>query len=361
MGEECPVPCSPQLQESSDALTSETEALDTEETSPSTSPNWTAETVKVPLSHEERENLSFEVRKAIANLDKFKYKTLASKHGNLVAPKTRPSCKICEHKLTSSCKNCEHNPTSKTDISQEKVKVGKDGKTKRPKRKKKHYDYSTVNVKHTVVHVPQLQNKAKNTNIKDGSNEHRIKGHTYEPELPIKRTRYHRGNLDVLANLHPNMTYHKNSSFDIDKPYQQEFTRVEVDPSTGDTKNVTRSALCPYCEDVTFHVIKNSAYALHMSQVHGIYPHGYLAPNPLWHGEYKVINKVNAAKKKSTKNNEAVVCPACYEVVGISGSYFKSKRKLPQSKKRPHLKYLRHFQAKHRVESKRENYFDSSE
>ena len=51
-----------------------------------------------------------------------------------------------------------------------------------------------------------------------------------------------RGSLDGLEGLDPNVAYEKNHLFDISRPYQ--FTRVELDPTTGAPLMKARNGLC---------------------------------------------------------------------------------------------------------------------
>ncbi|GEQ71790.1 hypothetical protein JCM33374_g5476 [Metschnikowia sp. JCM 33374] len=264
-----------------------------------------------------------------------------------------------------SCGSSEDDHTHyTTDSSSDSFADGNEDTSTCPSTKKKHFDYSNVKVEHTIVLAPELQNRAKESRLTDLSKQHRSTEFPYRAEIQINRTRYHRGNLDALNNLHPNLMYIKTRFFAVTYPYRQEFTRVELDPETGETINDTRSALCAYCPNLTFHELKNSAYAQHMSQQHGIYTDGYLAPNPLWHGMYKVSKEETPTRTTSPRLrvNEAIVCPACYDVVEISGSSARSKkRRTPSTKKNPLLMYFRHFKVKHRVNKRAETYFKEFE
>ncbi|GEQ71936.1 hypothetical protein JCM33374_g5622 [Metschnikowia sp. JCM 33374] len=92
-----------------------------------------------------------------------------------------------------------------------------------------------------------------------------------------------------------------------------------------------------------------------MSYVHGIDTDGYLTPNALWPGQY-VVSKMNRDTRKTTARvgtREGVVCPACYDVVDTSCWNIIMAQG-------PHSSYLKHFKEEHRVERRKEKYFDLS-
>ncbi|GEQ71787.1 hypothetical protein JCM33374_g5473 [Metschnikowia sp. JCM 33374] len=268
------------------------------------------------------------------------------------------------HGDSGAFETCEQDHTHHSlEELQESINDGTSDRPKTPKKKKRKFDYSKVTVEHTVFQGSHLQNRARGDSINDQSYDLRGKNQTFRDESPIIRTRYHRGNLDALKDLDPDVIYQKNPLFHISCPYQQEFTRVEVDLETGETKNTTRCGLCAYCPKLTFHELKNSAYAQHMAQRHGVFTNGYLTPNPLWRGQYKVCKKKTPTRKTNprTRHKEAVVCPACFEVIEVSGASSRS-RLSPSArlKKNPLLMYLRHFLVVHRVDKKSKRYFKLS-
>ncbi|OBA19843.1 hypothetical protein METBIDRAFT_230395 [Metschnikowia bicuspidata var. bicuspidata NRRL YB-4993] len=223
---------------------------------------------------------------------------------------------------------------------------------KRPKKEKRKFDYSSVKPKNLVVKEPHLQNVAKNPpqNVEEYES---VLIELWDPSLgAIKRIRHIRGDIDYLHDLHPHVFYERNPYFKPHRPYQQEFTRVELNPLTGAPIMETRSALCVYCENFHFYELKNSCYSQHMSHSHGIYTDDYLTPDPLLIGRYLLSKKSSPTRKTlpRQRSHEGVVCPACYEVVEIL-CWSSTKTTKPLSN------YLRHFKEKHRVEKRKETFF----
>ncbi|GEQ69083.1 hypothetical protein JCM33374_g2754 [Metschnikowia sp. JCM 33374] len=208
-----------------------------------------------PLTAEAQANVALEARQAIANLGQAESRRMAERH---------------------DCLN-----STQSDANADDGKVGKPKKSKKPKKPKgpskdkREFDYSNVHVPHTVVPMPHLQNTARNAHLDNGLHKDQLQESSGFAEGYINRTRYHRGNIDVLHNLHPHVMYQRNPLFDINRPYQQEFTRVELNPLTGATINTTRSGLCPYCEEINFYELKNSCYSQHMSHSHGVHTDGF--------------------------------------------------------------------------------------
>lgn len=224
---------------------------------------------------------------------------------------------------------------------------------KKPRREKRLFDYAGVYVPQYKVRSPELTNWAKRPNLNPTRHMSKLLQPLDQQVCVINRTRYVRGSLECLDNLHPNVVYEKNPYFDPSHPYQQEFTRIELDPATGDPIMETRSGLCAYCEDIGFFELKNSCYSQHMSHSHGVYTDNYLTPNPVLHGQYQVTKKASPGRrtKPRTRNHEGVVCPACYEIVEIR-CWSSTLEKKPLSN------YLRHFKEAHRVDKRKESYFD---
>ncbi|KAF8005095.1 hypothetical protein HF325_000552 [Metschnikowia pulcherrima] len=217
-------------------------------------------------------------------------------------------------------------------------------KSKRPRRVKRVFDYSKANVNTTEVPCPELQ---KIMVCGDQFDEEKAK------EGAINRRRFVRKLLDGLAGLHPNVAYEKNLLFDISRAYQQEFTRVELNPATGAPIMETRSGLCCYCEDLHFYELKNSCYSQHMSHSHGVYTDNTLAPDAIIPGDYNVSKKFTPGRKTipHARDRPGVVCPACLDVVEVR--CWKSTLE-----KKPLSNYLRHFKDQHRVESNTDTFVD---
>ncbi|KAJ8139956.1 hypothetical protein OY671_006845, partial [Metschnikowia pulcherrima] len=234
--------------------------------------------------------------------------------------------------------------SSSASSSTARVTKPSGAKPKKPRRVKRVFDYSKANVNTTEVPCSELQ-KIMITQAElievcgDQFDEEKAK------EGEINRRRFVRESLDGLAGLHPNVAYEKNPLFGLSRPYQQEFTRVELDPTTGVSIMETRSALCCYCEDLHFYELKNSCYSQHMSHSHGVYTDNTLAPDAIIPGDYNLSKKFTPGRKTipHARDRPGVVCPACLDVVEIR--CWKST-----SEKKPLSNYLRHFKDQHRVE-----------
>ncbi|KAM9912352.1 hypothetical protein OXX69_002626 [Metschnikowia pulcherrima] len=245
-------------------------------------------------------------------------------------------------------------PTASVPVSSSTARVTKPSgpKSKRPRRVKRVFDYSKANVNTTEVPCPELQKimitKAELIEVcGDQFDEEKAK------EGAINRRRFVRGSLDGLEGLHPNVAYEKNLLFALSRPYQQEFTRVELNPTTGAPIMETLSGLCCYCEDLHFYELKNSCYSQHMSHSHGVYTDNTLAPDAIIPGDYNLSKKFTPGRKTipHARDRPGVVCPACLDVVEVR--CWKST-----SEKKPLSNYLRHFKDQHRVESNKDTFVD---
>ncbi|KAM9900672.1 hypothetical protein OXX69_009002 [Metschnikowia pulcherrima] len=242
--------------------------------------------------------------------------------------------------------------SSSASSSTARVTKASGAKPKKPRRVKRVFDYSQANANTIEVPCPELQ-KIMITQAELIE----VCGDQFDGEKAkegeINRRRFVRGSLDGLAGLHPNVAYEKNPLFDLSRPYQQEFTRVELDPTTGVPIMETRSGLCCYCEDLHFYELKNSCYSQHMSHSHGVYTDNTLTPDAIIPGDYNLSKKFTPGRKTipHARDRPGVVCPACLDVVEIR--CWKST-----SEKKPLSNYLRHFKDKHRVESNKESFVD---
>lgn len=232
-------------------------------------------------------------------------------------------------------------------------KVAKPGRSKKLKRKRRVFDYGGFRVPAFTMPAPRLQNNAVNQNIQHDNHKTLLVELHDQKQCIIERPRYVRGSLTLIKSMHANVRYDKNPYFGEKHPYQQEFTRVELHPVTGSAMMETRSGLCAYCEEISFFELKNLCYAQHMSHSHGIFTDDYLAPNPLYIGTYNVAKKPGPDRKTvpRRRSHECVVCPACFEIVEIKCWSLTLKDK-------PLLNYLRHFKDRHRVERRRELFFN---
>ncbi|KAM9914022.1 hypothetical protein OXX69_001034 [Metschnikowia pulcherrima] len=236
--------------------------------------------------------------------------------------------------------------------STDRVTKPSGSRPKKPRRVKRVFDYSEANVDTIEVPCPELQNVliTREQLIK-------MSGGSFDDEKAkegeINRRRFVRGSLDGLKDLHPNVAYEKNHSFDISKPYQQEFTRVELNPTTGTPIMETRSGLCCYCEDLHFYELKNSCYSQHMSHSHGVYTDNTLTPDAILPGKYSLAKKFTPGRKTipHARDHDGVLCPVCLDVV-------ETRCWASTSDKKPLSNYLRHFKDQHRVVERRETYFN---
>lgn len=214
--------------------------------------------------------------------------------------------------------------------------------------------YPTENMCYTIELAPQLDNCARGPERSETGYKSKcvklFEGKAYDELSHIVRTRYVWTRESFESLRHDGMVYEYNEYFDVSRPYQQQFTRVEHE--NGIMKNDTRSALCAYCEQPNFYELKNSCYAQHMSHLHGIFTDDYLTPNPIYPGRYLVAKNSNPNRKTVARVREcdSVVCPACYEVAEVR--CWKSTLAL-----KPLSNYLRHFKEKHRVARNRDTYF----
>ncbi|QBM85980.1 protein of unknown function DUF4451 [Metschnikowia aff. pulcherrima] len=242
--------------------------------------------------------------------------------------------------------------SSSASLSTARVTKPLGAKPKKPRRVKRMFDYSQANVNTIEVPCPELQ-KIMVTRAELIE----VCGDQFDwekaKEGEINRRRFVRGSLDGLAGLHPNVAYEKNPLFGLSRPYQQEFTRVELDPTTGVPIMETRSGLCCYCEDLHFYELKNSCYSQHMSHSHGVYTDNSLAPDAIIPGDYNLSKKFTPGRKTipHARDRPGVVCPACLDVVEIR--CWKSTLE-----KKPLSNYLRHFKDQHRVESNKDTFVD---
>ncbi|QBM87161.1 protein of unknown function DUF4451 [Metschnikowia aff. pulcherrima] len=224
---------------------------------------------------------------------------------------------------------------------------------KKPKRMKRVFDYSEAKVNTIEVPCPELRNRLVTREQIIEALGDQFDHSKAELVCDINRRRYVRESLDGLEGLHPNVAYEKNYLFNISHPYQQEFTRVELDPTTGAPIKETRSALCCYCEDLRFYELKNSCYSQHMSHSHGVYTDNSLAPDPILQGKYSMSKKFTPGRKTTPRprDHPGVVCPVCLDLIEVC-CWSSTREKNPLSN------YLRHFRDKHRVEKRKETFFN---
>ena len=208
------------------------------------------------------------------------------------------------------------------------------------------FDYDDINIDQKVV-ICKLVNLAANPISELGlililSRLIKRKESEEERIFSVNRTRYTRATIESLSILHPNVQYQRNSQFSIDKPYEPEYIRVQMNPVTNTPFNETRCGLCPYCPNLVFKNLKTSTYAQHLSLTHGIQTDNYITPNPLLYGSYN-LKKSNTNRKTKAHISEknGVICPVCHDIVETECSKTTATQK-------PLNNYLRHFKEKHR-------------
>lgn len=222
-------------------------------------------------------------------------------------------------------------------------------------RTKPELEYPLESIPYYIEDASQLTNNARALELNPG--QHRDKcielyeGQKKRELQTIVRTRYVRDKNAFMNLKHKDVFYEYNDYFDVSRPYQQQFTRVELED--GSPKNETRCALCAYCERPSFFELKNLCYAQHMSHLHGIYTDDYLAPNPVQAGRYAVAKNANPNRKTiaRVREHECVVCPVCYNLSEVRCWSSTSKHK-------PLLNYLRHFKECHRIGRQKSTFFD---
>ncbi|CUM67916.1 uncharacterized protein PRCAT00005627001 [Priceomyces carsonii] len=242
------------------------------------------------------------------------------------------------------------------------VQVKKLGRVFKPRPKgskriieiKRDFSYDHLDVPTLIDESPELRNDAKNSPWVGWAETYsrklvRLLNDDENKICNIKRTRYVRHNLEaIVKHMHIDVIYEKNSNFDISRPYEPQYIRyiIDLDSSPVLPFNHTRCGLCPYCPAISFYDIKTSAYAQHLSLQHGIYTDNFLTPNPLYYGHYRIKKPENRSRKEKRKTQahelqrDGIVCPCCYEIVGVNCS-----KKTANTK--PLTNYMRHFRDNH--------------
>lgn len=177
--------------------------------------------------------------------------------------------------------------------------------------------------------------------IKDLSKFSSYLDHTF-----MRRTLFHRPNLIYDFSKHHrqlNIVYQNNHNFKKNF-YEPEYVRVHIDSINSKPFNHTRCGLCPYCKEIRFFNFKTSAYGQHLALQHGIYTDGFLTPNPIKYGYYRLTkseNRPNSQRKNIAHEHKkyGIVCPCCYMVVELACT--------SNTNSKPLINYLRHFRDLH--------------
>lgn len=197
--------------------------------------------------------------------------------------------------------------------------------------------------------------------IKDYAILKRVPGEQYQSSARITRVRYFRGDIQQFQQDHGNYHYQTLERYDRSHIYNPESIRVQLDFSQPNGKgsflpfNDTRQGLCPYCPHLAFFDLKTTAYGQHLAYHHGVYPDGFLVPDPLYYGNY-ILKKTGTERKTIAHERltKGVMCPACFEIfeVGVSKT---------TATVQPFYNYLRHFKETHRKSKQKhcEGFFDA--
>lgn len=221
------------------------------------------------------------------------------------------------------------------------------------------FDYKNINIPYEILYQENLRNVARSS-IDDQTERDNIRnlkdGLLNQNVCKINRTKFTRHTMEQLENLVISLTYdvkyEKNTKYATEDPYQQEFTRVQIDPSNNLPLNSTRCGLCAYCPDIKFFNIKDSSYSQHLACNHGIFTNNYIAPDPYNYANYYVKKHDGIKDRKTTAKErlrKAVICPACHDRVEVNCS-------ISTRGERPLINYLRHFKDKHRQSKLRESH-----
>ncbi|KAF3985739.1 hypothetical protein FT663_04849 [Candidozyma haemuli var. vulneris] len=170
----------------------------------------------------------------------------------------------------------------------------------------------------------------------------------------IRRIRYDRPSLDILQQDTTEHLFQENIFFNDKEIYGYQWLRLKLDQATKEPILSTRCVLCPYCKQLRFFNIQDPSFSTHMALCHGIYPDGFLAPDPLYAGIYTMTTTTNYNNREVVANqseHKCVVCPACYLIIQIN---FWGEG----SEKDELSFYLRHFTEAHQVKMPGFDYFD---
>lgn len=170
----------------------------------------------------------------------------------------------------------------------------------------------------------------------------------------IARKRYLRASLDELQNSTTDYIFKRSDLFSTKELYTFQWVRIQKSPDTGLPALHTQCALCIYCKRIQFFNIQLSHFRNHMLLCHGVFANGYLTPDPLKAGIYRLPNQFNHRVHVLVESEvKCVACPVCYHLFEID--LWVSD---PENSKLS--AYLRHFQEFHRIKMPGLQYFDRS-
>lgn len=159
--------------------------------------------------------------------------------------------------------------------------------------------------------------------------------------MGLVERKVHIRDISDIMGLVTRITYLHNTEFDINRPYEPQYTRYETD-EYGKFINETKCGLCAFCKEVKFLPFKNSSYLSHMTLEHGVFSDHFIVPEGINFGKY-IVSKGDEKEPEKTKEIEALQCPDCFEIVEMN---------CWSTKKNPLLKYFRHYKKEH---SKKQN------
>lgn len=164
----------------------------------------------------------------------------------------------------------------------------------------------------------------------------------------VQRKIYIRDISEIL-NLVSHIKYHKSPNFNINNPYEPQYTRFETDAS-GIENNETKCGLCAYCKEVRFLPFKNSSYLSHMTLGHGIFADNFIVPEGINFGKY-IVPRDKENEPDKTKEINGLQCPTCLEIIEMS---------CWSTKENPLLKYFRHYKKEHVKDDKKRHNVNST-
>lgn len=150
--------------------------------------------------------------------------------------------------------------------------------------------------------------------------------------------------ISAILNDVTHIKYHKSPNFNINNPYEPQYTRFETDES-GIENNETKCGLCAYCKEVRFLPFKNSSYLSHMTLGHGVFADNFIIPEGINFGKY-IVPRDKEHEPDKTKEIDGLQCPACLEIIEMS---------CWKTKANPLLKYFRHYKKEHVKDDKKRN------
>ncbi|KAK6197880.1 uncharacterized protein RJT21DRAFT_53123 [Scheffersomyces amazonensis] len=130
---------------------------------------------------------------------------------------------------------------------------------------------------------------------------------TEEPLPTVGRRFYTRPDFFEKAPKSRFFIFQMNHRFRMNA-YEPEYIQIELN-QLGIPISDNSKALCPFCEDLQFFIIKDSSYSTHLACHHGIGYGGLPFPNPIYKGKYLT---------STLRSKTGVICPLCYDLIDLS-------------------------------------------